>query len=60
MNIGDRVRCTPDSIQPVSNGRNVLFPPQPGTVIYVHPKGRFFVVQFDSGFSEAFSFFDVE
>lgn len=57
MNIGDRVRQVQDSIQPISNGRNVLFPPQPGSVVYIHPEGRFFVVRFDSGFAEAFSFF---
>lgn len=27
----------------------------PGTVVWVHPRGRFYVVKFDCGFCEAFS-----
>lgn len=25
-----------------------------GTVVYIHPRGRFYVVRFDCGFSETF------
>lgn len=53
MKIGDKIRKIPESIQPQKNSDFILGP-LPGTVVYIHPKGRFYVVLFDAGFRESY------
>lgn len=61
MRIGDRVRRMPTIVEDKNGNRGWnATEPQPGTVTYIHPRGRFYVVQFDMGFSEAFSFREVK
>lgn len=54
MKIGDKIRLTPESIQPKKNS-DLLLEPQTATVVYIHPKGRFYVVRFPAGYRESFS-----
>jgi hypothetical protein len=70
MNIGDRVSIVP---QTFGNGTDKpgdaalharldyekRVEPQPGTVTYIHPSGRWYQVTFDVGIKECF-FVDVE
>lgn len=57
MRIGDRVRRIPTTFEAKTGGNPRGAPaPQPGTVTYIHPLGRFYVVRFDCGFCEAYPF----
>lgn len=60
MRIGDRVRRMPTIAEDKNGNRgwNATVS-QPGTVTYIHPRGRFYVVRFDTGFCEAFPFMEV-
>lgn len=69
--VGDRVHIKPDTFgqgvdKPGANANHTthaLRPeptyPLPGTVTYVHPRGRWYQVTFDVGVKECF-FYDVE
>ena len=56
MKIGDRVSRTPSVAENDRYRLQKKEPPrQAGTVIYIHPLGRFFTLRFDCGFCEAFT-----
>lgn len=61
MQLGDRVRRMPTMFEAKTGGDLRGAPaPQPGTVTYIHPRGRFYVVRFDCGFCEAYPFKEVD
>ena len=53
LQIGDKVNCIP-AIRDIRNpaGTKEENHAIPATVIYIHPKGRFIVVRYDSGLTE--------
>lgn len=52
MQTGERVSKTPYILVDDFGRRDRR--PIPGTVVYVHPKGRWYTVLFDAGFRESF------
>lgn len=50
MNVGDKVSCIPDFL--LGNETSPLrqkVSPQTGTVVYIHPQGRYYTVEFEMG-----------
>lgn len=60
MKIGDRVRLIPAITKDKDGNNRSVAAPLPGTVTYIHPKRRFYVVLFDDGFRESFPSREVE
>lgn len=54
MKIGWRGMWLPDVNDADGGKKKEEWRSLPGTVVYVHPRGRFYVVRFDCGFSETF------
>lgn len=52
VKVGDRVVRRPSSF---SDSMEKSAGPMRGKVVYVHPRGRFHVVEFDRGIREAFA-----
>ena len=48
MKIGDRVQCRP-TLDGKKERSGKIPPMMAGTVIYIHPRGRFHVVEFNFG-----------
>lgn len=54
MKIGDRLKRRPTANDDKLGRHTNSSAPLAGTVVYIHPKRRFFVLRFDTGFREAF------
>lgn len=57
MQIGDRVRAVPSWSfgKAGAGGMRELPEEEPATVVWIHPLGRFAVVEYDNGLREAFA-----
>lgn len=55
MKIGDRIMRI-QSVNDQSKYRpdTVEYTPRPCTIVYIHPKRRFYIVEFDDGFRESY------
>lgn len=61
MQLGDRVARIPSGSLRKNDAGNLEAPVlEWGRVVYLHPKGRFFVLRFDCGFCEAYPFKEVD
>lgn len=64
VRVGDKVTRVPNSIEELKVPGSVAMVTKPmrGTVVYVHPKGRFHVVEFENAHGEKLreSFMGVE
>ena len=57
MKVGDKVIRTPQSFADFDiETRKTVQRPLRGNVMYIHPKKRFYVVEFESGIRESFMF----
>ena len=54
VRVGDKVTRVPNSIEELKTPGSVALVTKPmqGTAVYVHPKGRFHVVEFENRFGE--------
>lgn len=47
VNLGDRVCLRPQTFGEITKERGTVRDPLPGTVTYIHPRGRFCTVSFE-------------
>ena len=56
MRVGQTVVCRPFTLDPDIrySAHNVLVKPQSGRIVYIHPRGRYLVVEFGGRIRESF------